>query len=728
MPDAPDNPPIAAEQLDDALRHVFGFRDFRANQREIVQALLAGRDVFAVMPTGGGKSLCYQLPAYLLPGTAVVISPLISLMKDQVDAAQANGLQAEYLNSSLAGADRARVLRRLHEGELDLLYIAPERFALPEFLDRLDGVQLSLFAIDEAHCVSEWGHDFRPDYLSLSVIVQRFTHVPVAAFTATATPHVQQDITERLGLREPFCVRASFDRPNLFYQVVPKSDVEGQILDFVRARPNEAGIIYRTTRDSVAGTAAHLRTQGIAALPYHAGLDNEKRQANQEAFNRDQVQVIVATVAFGMGIDKPNVRFVLHADLPKNIESYYQETGRAGRDGEPAHCLLLYGRGDTAKIRYFINNIESVPERDIASQKLNDMIAFAAVNACRRRQLLGYFGEVYESENDNCSSCDVCMGDVERVDATTEARMLMSAIARTEERFGVGHIIDIVVGANTDRIRRLGHDQLPTHGVGKEHARPYWGLIVDNLLAQECIEQTAEQYPTLRLTPKGRDVLFGRRAFSVIRQRQASKRKKNAAAAVTVGQYDEGLFDRLRSLRRELAESQNVPPYIIFSDRTLREMARELPRNLTELRAINGVGDRKLEQYGEAFLAAVGEYARDDRTHVQAEPAEPVRAARGETFEQTWALVQQGLGLDEIARQRGLKAETIASHLERFVLEGRAVDIEAFVEPDTRVEIERLFTELGTASLRPVVDAGQEKFDFAQARLVRAALHKRMNP
>jgi len=399
-------PKQVVSDIRQTLRDTFGFADFRPNQESIIRHILSGRDVFAVMPTGGGKSLCYQLPARCLAGTCVVISPLISLMKDQVDKLRAKGLTAEYLNSSLDGEEQADVLHRVAEGGCDLLYVAPERFAMPGFQRVLSQVTISLFAIDEAHCVSEWGHDFRPDYLQLAAIVSSFPRVPIAAFTATATERVQEQIAEKLGLREPYTVRASFDRPNLFYEVAEKTNAKGQILRFVRKHPGQAGIIYRTSRSSVEETADFLIDQGIKALPYHAGLGTEKRKAHQEAFDRDRCRIIVATIAFGMGIDKPNVRFILHADLPKSMSGYYQETGRAGRNGEPAHCLLLFGLGDISRIRYFIRKMGNAGERVVSEKKLQKMVAFASTSRCRRRQLLSHFGESYRRRT--CDTCDMC--------------------------------------------------------------------------------------------------------------------------------------------------------------------------------------------------------------------------------------------------------------------------------------------------------------------------------
>lgn len=601
--------PIPSGQIHASMVSLFGFSTFRPNQETIVGNILDGRDVFAVMPTGGGKSLCYQLPAALLPGTAIVISPLISLMKDQVDAAVENGIDAAFLNSSLDADAVADVYRKLKYGKIKLLYIAPERFAMPHFIDRLKEATISFFAIDEAHCVSEWGHDFRPDYLGLSLIPASFPGVPVAAFTATATPKVQDDIIARLGLRAPHRICASFNRPNLFYEVKAKAKVDEQIMAFLRSRRNEAGIIYRTTRDAVNTTAAYLNAHGIAAVAYHAGLSADERSRNQEAFNRDEVQVVVATIAFGMGIDKSNVRFVVHADLPKNIEGYYQETGRAGRDGDPAQCLLFFGRGDIPKIRYFINTIQDEAERQIAGEKLNQMVGFALHNVCRRRQLLGFFGESYEQ--DDCGACDICSGSVERVDMTTDAQIALSAVSRTGQRFGSGHIIDIVTGANTQRIRELGHQEIKTYGAGRDRDKKYWRSVIDELLAQGALVQEGQQYPVLKITHKGEAVLYRGELVTALKKAEAQVRATRTAPGD--GEYDAVLFDRLRMVRKRLADEQQVPPYIVFSDKTLHEMCRRCPGSLAELRTISGVGDTKLERYGAFFADAISHYLREKK-------------------------------------------------------------------------------------------------------------------
>jgi len=593
----------------ETLRTVFGFRTFRPNQEDIIRSILGGKDVFAVMPTGGGKSLCYQLPAKLMEGTAVVISPLIALMKDQVDSALENGIAAAFMNSSMTTQEMSDVYCALKQDKVKLLYIAPERFAMPRFLETLKSFPISLFAIDEAHCVSEWGHDFRPDYLSLSLIPKEFQGVPVAAFTATATPKVQEDIIDRIGLRAPFIVRASFNRENLFYEVRPKSKVPSQVLEFLGEHRDESGIIYRTTRDSVMETAEFLAARGIKALPYHAGLTSEERNRNQEAFNRDEAQVIVATIAFGMGIDKSNVRYVLHVDLPRNVESYYQETGRAGRDGEPAHCLLLFSRGDIPKIRYFIDKMEDEKERSVSLQKMNRVIEYASHNVCRRRQLLGFFGEDYPEEN--CRGCDICTGSVQRIDITEDAQIVMSVVSRTGQRFGIGHVIDVVTGADTKRIRELGHNEVNTYGAGKHKDKKHWRFLMDELLAQAMVRQEGDPYPVLKLTRKGLDVLYGKEEAKALKKQESAKTKHEKAADSS--QYDEALFERLRVVRKKIAQEHHVPPYIIFSDKTLREMCRYFPATLADMRRINGVGDAKLERYGREFVHEIKEYPDKDR-------------------------------------------------------------------------------------------------------------------
>ncbi|MDR9500999.1 MAG: DNA helicase RecQ, partial [Desulfurivibrionaceae bacterium] len=639
----------ALPDLQATLKNVFGFPSFRANQEDIVRAIMAGQDLFAVMPTGGGKSLCYQLPALLMDGVCLVISPLISLMKDQVDHALSVGIKAGFLNSSLPAAERREVERRFCNKEYDLLYLAPERLATAGFQAMLAALPISFVAVDEAHCLSEWGHDFRPDYLSLSLLKELLPEVAIAAFTATATKKVEDDIITRLKLERPFLVRASFDRPNLHYKVLAKENVLVQIGREVGRHPGAAGIIYRLSRQDVEKTAAALSDMGVQALPYHAGLSSEVRHKNQEAFNRDEVQVIVATVAFGMGIDKSNVRYVIHGDLPKNIDGYYQETGRAGRDGEPAHCLLFYSRSDMVRLGNFINQLEGRRDQNAGWQKLGQMADFAEQHRCRRRQLLAYFEEAYGPEN--CQACDVCVQGVEEVDATTQAQMLLSAIYRTGGRFGAGHIIDIVVGARTKRVKELGHTKLKTHGVGRHHPKPYWRQLVAALLAQGSLRAAGDKFPILEITPGGEDVLFGRASFALSR---LIEEREQAGPSLAVEQgHDQELFAVLQEVRRQLALQEKVPPYVIFSDRSLREMCQYFPRNAQEMTVIHGVGMVKLERYGAPFLAEIGQWLAD---HPQIErgalpaaapllPKAGKKGQGGKTMLESGGLARAGLGL-----------------------------------------------------------------------------------
>jgi len=637
---APIGPAAAPRSARDLLRDVFGFAEFRPNQEEIVEHLVAGGDAFVLMPTGGGKSLCYQLPAMVRPGTGIVVSPLISLMKDQVDALRAAGVSAAAYNSSLEADEARSVLRALHAGELDLLYVAPETLMTEGFLARLQGLGrgpdstgqddgVALFAIDEAHCVSQWGHDFRPEYVQLGQLRELFPGVPILACTATADPETRDDVRLRLGLEEAAVYVTGFDRPNIRYTVVEKRDPLHQLTQFLSAHESHSGIVYCLSRKRTEEVAEKLRAHGVDAAAYHAGLPADERRRVQDAFARDQVQVVVATVAFGLGIDKSDVRFVVHYDLPKSVESYYQETGRSGRDGLPADALLLFGLGDAAVVRSLIegggrgqngdDEFERDPERvRVELHKLNAMVGYADGLTCRREALLGYFGERLAAP---CGNCDICLEPPETFDATEQARMALSCVYRLYERdgfgYGIGYVIDVLRGSENEKTLSRGHDALSTYGIGAEYSRDHWQSLIRQLIHRGYLTQDIARFSALRLTEAARPLLRGDETLVLATPRTRVPSKKQRLRAERAGRaaelaglpVDEELYEELRRLRKRLADEQNVPAYVIFSDATLAEMAARRPTTSHELLAVNGVGQTKLERYGDAFLAAIAERA-----------------------------------------------------------------------------------------------------------------------
>jgi len=589
-------------QIRETLQNVFGLQDFRPYQREIIEHVVGGGDAFVLMPTGGGKSLCYQLPALQRDGLAIVVSPLISLMKDQVDALKANGVRAAMYNSNLHPAEAREVLERLHAGELDLLYVAPERVMRPGFLHSLEALDIALIAIDEAHCVSQWGHDFRPEYVALGELREHFPGTPFIALTATADPQTRDDIVDVLGLRQARTFVTSFDRPNIRYTVLEKHQPHAQLVRFLQDREHESGIVYALSRKRVEEIADHLADRGYAAEAYHAGLAAGTRSAVQERFLRDETQIVVATVAFGMGIDKPNVRFVVHYDLPRHLEGYYQETGRAGRDGLPAEALLLFGAQDAAMARYQMEQGQNEEQKRIEMHKLNAMVGFAESLSCRRRVLLGYLGENLDRD---CGNCDVCLDPPETFDGTEAARKVLSCVYRVRQSFGIKHVVDVLRGADNERIRRFAHDRLSTYGIGMEHSHAEWMSIARQLVHRGYLVQDIAAYSVLKLTPEALKVLRGEETVELARPRIREKAKKKPAVALELGPPDQALFEKLRELRRRLAEEAGVPPYIVFGDAALVEMSRAKPRNEEEFLAVNGVGKVKLERYGAAFIQVI---------------------------------------------------------------------------------------------------------------------------
>jgi ATP-dependent DNA helicase RecQ len=586
-----------------ALTKYFGYSSFRPLQEAAIDRVLAGEDTFVIMPTGGGKSLCYQLPALLLDGLTIVVSPLIALMKDQVDSLGASGVPATFLNSSLPSGESSQRLSDIFRGRYKLLYLAPERLMMDGFLEIVQKLPVKLIAVDEAHCISEWGHDFRPEYRQLREIRALFPGVPVIALTATATEQVQADIIAQLGLHDGNVLKASFVRENLFYEVRDKQDTYEQIKKYLRSRSGESGLIYCGSRKIVENITEKLQRDGFSALAYHAGLPAKERDARQERFIRDDASIMVATIAFGMGIDKPNVRFVIHYDLPRNLEGYYQETGRAGRDGLPSECILFYSYGDKMKIEYFIDE-KNPQQQALARKQLLQVITYAESTVCRHRLLAEYFGESYGRFH--CGMCDNCTKPANQIDATEMAQKFLSCVRRTGERFGSAYVIDVLCGSENARILQNRHSNLSVYGIGKDRPKREWIQLSRQLLSMGYMMQG--DYNVLKLTAKAGDVLFhGEKVFlKQQREKEEKKLKRSFAyAEAPMGEFDESLFLRLRRLRKRLADEQDLPPYIIFSDASLRDMASRKPMSLTEFRQISGVGDRKLEMYGDQFIEEI---------------------------------------------------------------------------------------------------------------------------
>ncbi len=590
------------------LNDVFGYPEFRGHQEAVIATVTRGRDALVLQPTGGGKSICYQIPALLLEGTAIVVSPLIALMQDQVAALEQLGIDAAYLNSTLDAGAQGRVFERLHGGSLKLLYVAPERLMQAGTLERLSACRISLIAVDEAHCVSQWGHDFREDYLLLGELAERFPAVPRMALTATATAQVRTEIIERLALHEPERFVAGFDRPNIRYLVQGKQDARRQLLGFLSERRGEAGIVYCLSRKKTESTAEWLRSQGFDALPYHAGLDGETRAEHQRRFVREEGVIVVATVAFGMGIDKPDVRFVAHLDLPKSMEAYYQETGRAGRDGQPSVAWMVYGLQDVVRLRQMVDESEAdeaFKRRERA--KLDALLGWCEVTSCRRRSLLEYFGDTLDED---CGNCDVCLTPPEVFDGTVVAQKLLSAIYRTGQRFGAMHVIDVLLGKDTEKVRQHGHTDLSVYGIGSELDQQQWRSILRQLLVMGLLSVDTGGYGALRLNDRSRPLLRGEIELplrkDLLVSRKAGKTRK-AARTVAIADADQDLWEALRNCRKRLADENNVPPYVIFHDATLLQMAVDKPQTPDALLAISGVGQTKLERYGAEFLEVVQE-------------------------------------------------------------------------------------------------------------------------
>lgn len=732
------------ETLEQALKHYFGYDEFRLSQREIITTALANRDLLVVMPTGGGKSLCFQLPALLKQGVTIVISPLIALMQDQVQQLTNNGIPATFLNSSISTEERRDRAAAIYNGEIKLLYLAPERlnqeFISNFLIDLHQEVGISGFAIDEAHCVSEWGHDFRPDYRKLSQLRHYFPKVPWLGLTATATDRVRLDIIKQLDLREPDIHVASFNRPNLYYEVRRKTTTPYKELLAQVKQSKGAGIIYCLSRKKVDELTSKLQHDGIKVLPYHAGLDSETRTNNQNSFIRDDVQIMIATVAFGMGINKPDVRFVIHYDLPRNIEGYYQESGRAGRDGEPAHCTLYFGMGDIKTIEYLIaqkidreTGMALEEEQRIATQQLRRVINYAEATECRRIIQLGYFGESFPG---NCDNCDNCKYPRPISDWTIESQKLLSCVARFSKQgrnFGLSYTIDVLRGSKSDRVLKNGHDTLSTYGIGKDRTQNEWRILGRSLLHQGLVDETSDGYSVLTLNPLSWEILKSQRKVEM-----AIAPSLPTAETLDISTNTaeiQSLFNRLHKLRKQYADANKVPPYVIFADSSLRLMAQQQPQTLAQFAQISGVGARKLAQYGEMFTGEIRAFRAESGLSVQTEsdptpplnPPPPSKSEVSHTHLQTLDLYQQGLSLAEIAKKRSVRENTISEHLIKLMECGYEVNIDRIVPPAKATAIELSINTVGADRLTPIKEHLGDDYNYEEIKLVRARLRSRVD-
>ena len=698
------------ESLEQALKHFFGYDRFRPGQRQIIEEALQNRDLLIIMPTGGGKSLCFQLPALLHSGLTVVVSPLISLMQDQVDSLQNNGIGATFLNSTLPYQEVRSREQDIVNGKIKLLYVAPERLLSEKFTPLLDMVAntvgISAFAIDEAHCVSEWGHDFRPEYRQMRQLRQRYPHVPMLALTATATKRVQQDIVQQLGLREAGVHIASFNRPNLYYEVQPKERRSyNQLLKNIRAQKG-SGIVYCLSRRQVDEISFRLQKDGIEALPYHAGMSDEERSLNQNRFIRDDVQIMVATIAFGMGINKPDVRFVFHYDLPRNLESYYQESGRAGRDGEIANCILFFGYGDIRKINFIIDQKSEGKEQLIARQQLRQVIDYAEGAECRRTIQLRYFGERFKG---NCGRCDNCLNPKPVEDWTIEAQKFLSCVARCRERFGMVYIIDVLRGSKKKKIEGYGHHLLSTYGIGKDKSAEEWKMLGRSLLHQGLVDETTDGYSVLKLNKRSWEILRKQRSVNIVVTKKAVTK--------ILGEYNpksaeiEMLFERLRGLRKQIADAKSVPPYVVFADSTLKLMAQLQPKSLPEFAKLSGVGSHKLKEYGDRFVSEIRDFCQEQELPV---------ALPSHTLMVTLQLYQQGLRVEEIAKKRGFKIRTINNHLSELIEMKQPVDLNKLVIPVKQELIIKAINKIGADSLKMLREHLGDNYSYDEIKLVRA--------
>lgn len=706
-----------------ALKQFFGYDTFRPMQAEIIESIMDGNDALVLMPTGGGKSICFQIPAIVMEGTCIVVSPLIALMKDQVEGLKANGVPAAYINSTLSWQDEQLVERQAIDGTLKLLYVSPEKLLTSEFKYFMSQITVSAFAIDEAHCISSWGHDFRPEYTKMRFLRNDFPNTPIIALTATADKITRKDIIEQLNIKDGQTFLGSFDRPNLSLSVLPGQNRYKTIEDFVRNHPDQSGIIYCLSRKNTETVSAKLRKAGFNAAFYHAGMSPDDRSRTQEAFIKDDVPIICATIAFGMGIDKSNVRWIIHYSMPKNMEGYYQEIGRAGRDGVKSETVLFYSFGDVIQHRRFIEDGEN---KEVQYTKLERMIQYADAQICRRKILLSYFGEHTQQ---NCGNCDVCLSPPEYFDGTVLAQKALSAVVRMREKVSTGTLIDVLRGAQNQNVLEHGYQNVKTYGAGRDHSYQDWQQYLMQMVNGGLFEIAYDEGNALKLTPNGTAVLYEKEPVKLIhptvKEKIAKEKTKKKKPKNQIEAYEEDLFQALRALRRELAQKANVPPYLVFSDATLKHMAATRPVSEPEMMNVSGVGDRKMKLYGEIFINAILDYIQDGApTPALSSEAEPIekkkkkKKPKGDTYKLTWELYQQGLTPDEIAAQRELNITTIWTHLARLYEEGKGIDLFQHINQDELEKTLKAIEEAGDSEgLKPIFEHLNAEVPYHKIRL-----------
>jgi ATP-dependent DNA helicase RecQ len=702
-----NNPTIEIQQL---LKQYFGYEKFRPMQEEIIQTVLAKKDSLVLMPTGGGKSLCYQIPALAQEGLCIVVSPLIALMKDQVEALRANGIAAAYINSTQQYAEQMEIENDCFNGKIKLLYVSPEKLVSSDFISFMKSLRLSMFAVDEAHCVSFWGHDFRPEYTNLKILKNIFPEVPIIALTATADKLTRKDIVEQLTLREPEIFIASFDRPNLTLEVRPADNRVRQIVRFIEFRPSQPGIIYCLSRKATEKLAEKLRNAGINAHHYHAQVPAPQRARVQEAFQRDDIQVVCATIAFGMGIDKSNVRWVIHYNLPKNIESYYQEIGRAGRDGAPADTVLFYSFGDVITQRSMLDELEE-DRRELQMAKLDRLMQYADANICRRKILLNYFNEAMEQD---CGNCDVCKNPRDLFDGTVLVQKALSAVTRTKQQVGINLLIDVLRGAHNKSVLDAGLDKIKTYGAGADISAWDWKHYIHQMINLGLLEVAYDDQQHLHLTEQSKDVLFNNKKVMLYKQEFQQKSTAARAAKPKTRQeiLKDGLFEKLRQLRKQIADKENVPPYIIFNDNSLQEMAQDRPVTKWEMLEVSGVGQKKFEQYGELFIDAILQFIREENEKAR---------IQGATHLVTLEAYKRGLDPDQIAAERNLSIVTVYSHLAALYEQQHEIDLSSMQSAAERETMREVFKKLGLdEQLKAYHEALEGKYDYSQIRLALA--------